>query len=40
MPELELISAVEVVEDAADCGLHRGQAGTIVERPAPELYEV
>ena len=40
MRELEALSVVALLEDAADKGLLRGQVGTIVERLAPGVYEV
>ena len=40
MRELELLSVVALLEDAPDHSLWRGQAGTIVERLAPGVYEV
>ncbi|MGA2597052.1 MAG: DUF4926 domain-containing protein [Bryobacteraceae bacterium] len=38
--ELELLSVVALLEDVPARGLRRGQAGTIVERLAPGVYEV
>lgn len=32
MPELELLSVVVLLEDVADHGVLRGQAGTVVQR--------
>ncbi|MEZ5351554.1 MAG: DUF4926 domain-containing protein [Bryobacteraceae bacterium] len=40
MGELELLSVVALLENAADHGLMRGQVGTVVERLAPGVYEV
>ena len=40
MSELELLSVVALLEDAADQSLRRGQVGTIVERLAPGVYKV
>ena len=40
MRELELLSVVGLLEDAADQSVRRGQVGTIVERLAPGVYEV
>ena len=40
MHELELVSVVALLEDAAGHGLLRGQVGTVVERLAPRVYEV
>ena len=40
MRELELVSVVALLEDVADHGLLRGQVGTVVERLAPNVYEV
>ena len=34
MGELELVSAVALLQDIADQSVRRGQVGTIVERPA------
>lgn len=40
MRELETLSVVALLEDAAGKGLVRGQVGTVVERLAPGVYEV
>ena len=40
MRELELLSVVALLEDSKDRQLLRGQVGTIVERLAPDVYEV
>ena len=40
MRELELVSVVALLEDVAAHGLLRGQVGTVVERLAPNVYEV
>lgn len=40
MAEIELLSVVAVLEDIPQEGLMRGQVGTVVERLAPEVYEV
>lgn len=40
MPELEMLSAVALLEDIPGKGLRRGHVGTIVERLAPGIYEV
>jgi hypothetical protein len=40
MQELELLSVVALLRDAADQSVRRGQVGTIVERLAPGVYEV
>jgi hypothetical protein len=40
MAELEMLSAVALVEELPEKGLRRGQVGTIVENLAPGVYEV
>lgn len=40
MSELKFLSVVALLEDVADHDLLRGQAGTVVERLAPGVYEV
>jgi hypothetical protein len=40
MTELELLSVVALLADLPECGLVRGQVGTVVERLAPGVYEV
>ncbi len=40
MAELELLSVVALTEDLSAKGLLRGQVGTIVEKLAPDVYEV
>lgn len=40
MSELEMLSAVALLEDLPIRGLQRGQVGTVVERLAPLVYEV
>jgi hypothetical protein len=40
MRGLELVSVVALLEDAADRPLRSGRFGTIVERPAPGVYDV
>ncbi len=40
MRELEFVSVVALLENVADDGLLRGQIGTVVERLAPNVYEV
>ena len=40
MPEIELLAVVAVLEDIPPQGLLRGQVGTLVERLAPDVYEV
>ncbi len=40
MRELELLSVVALLKDTADQSVRRGQVGTIVERLAPDVYEV
>jgi hypothetical protein len=40
MRELELLSVVALLESVADHELLRGQVGTVVERLAPDVYEV
>jgi len=40
MRELELLSVVALLKDAANRSVRRGQVGTIVERLAPGVYEV
>ena len=39
MRELELLSVVALLKDAANRSVRRGQVGTIVERLAPGVYE-
>ncbi len=39
-PEIEVLSVVALLEDPRARGLRRGQAGTVVERIAPGVYEV
>lgn len=38
--DCELLSVVALLEDVGDHGLLRGQVRTLVERLAPEVYEV
>ena len=40
MNELDLLSTIALVNDIPGKGLRRGQVGTIVEKLAPEIYEV
>ena len=40
MIDLEPLSVVALTEDLPDKGLLRGQVGTIIENPAPGVYEV
>ena len=40
MPELELLSVVALLKEAADQAVRRGQVGTVVERLADGVYEV
>jgi hypothetical protein len=40
MRELELLSVVALLDDVDDHHLLRGQVGTVVERLAPDIYEV
>ena len=40
MPDLDMLSAVAVLEDLPEAGLVRGQVGTVVESRAPGLFEV
>jgi hypothetical protein len=40
MRELELLSVAALLEDTRDHQLLRGQVGTVVEQPAPGVYEV
>jgi len=40
MAEIELLPVVAVLEDIPQKGLVRGQVGAVVERLAPEVYEV
>jgi hypothetical protein len=40
MPDLDMLSAVAVLEDLPEAGLVRGQVGTVVESWAPGLFEV
>ncbi len=40
MRELELLSAVALLDEIAGHGLLRGQVGTVVERVASGVYEV
>ena len=40
MAEIELLSVVAVLEEIPQKGLLRGQVGTVVERLAPEVFEV
>ena len=40
MAELEMLSAVALIQDLPAKGLKRGQVGTIVEDFAPGVYEV
>ena len=40
MHEIPLLSVVALLEDIASQALQRGQVGTIVERLAPDVYEV
>jgi hypothetical protein len=40
MRELALLSVVALLEDSIDHKLLHGQVGTIVERLAPDVYEV
>lgn len=39
-PAIRVLDVVALVEDVADRGLRRGQVGTVVERLAPEVFEV
>jgi hypothetical protein len=38
--EIELLAVVALLENVPQKGLLRGRAGTVVERLAPEVYEV
>jgi hypothetical protein len=40
MPEIELLSAVALLEDVPEKNLMRGQVGTVVESLASGVYEV
>ena len=40
MPEIEMLSAVALLQDLPEHGLVRGQVGTVVEDLAPGVYEV
>ena len=40
MRELELLAVVALLEDSKEHGLLRGQVGTLVQRLAPNVYEV
>ena len=40
MRELEILSVAAVLQDASDSSLRRGQVGAVVERLAPDVYEV
>jgi hypothetical protein len=40
MAEIEMLSVVALLEDVPEKGLFRGQVGTVVESPAPGVYEV
>ena len=37
---IELLDVVALTEDRPDRGLRRGQVGTVVERLAPDVFEV
>jgi len=37
---IRVLDVVALVEDVPDRGLRRGQVGTVVERLAPEVFEV
>ena len=38
--EIEMLSIVALLQDLPEHGLVRGQVGTVVETPAPNVYEV
>lgn len=40
MPEIEMLSAVALLQDLPEHGLVRGQVGTVVEDLAQGVYEV
>jgi hypothetical protein len=40
MADIEMLSAVALLEDLPEEGLVRGQVGTVVENWAPGVYEV
>ncbi|MCB1018499.1 MAG: DUF4926 domain-containing protein [Bryobacterales bacterium] len=40
MPDIALFSVVALTQDLPDRGLSRGQMGTILEKLAPDVYEV
>ena len=40
MPDLALFSVVALTEDLLDLGLSRGQMGTVIEKLAPDVYEI
>ena len=40
MAKIKLLSVVAALEDIPQKGLLRGQVGTVVERLAPEVFEV
>jgi hypothetical protein len=37
---VKLLDVVALTSDLPDRGLHRGQVGTVVERLAPDVFEV
>ena len=37
---IELLDVVALTEDVSELGVVRGQAGTVVEMPAPGMFEV
>ena len=40
MAEIETLAVVALLEDLPQGGLVRGQVGTVVEKLAPDVYEV
>lgn len=40
MAELEMLAVVALTEDLPENGLRRGHVGTVVERLAPDTYEI
>ena len=37
---ISLLDVVVLIEDLPECGLYRGQVGTVVESLAPDVFEV
>ncbi|MBA3491816.1 MAG: DUF4926 domain-containing protein [Rubrobacteraceae bacterium] len=37
---MKILDVVAITEDLPERGLYRGQVGTVVENPAPDIFEV